>query len=553
MSHPDPDGQRESPARPDLPPHHPAEPQTNPIPAVDPSAPYDPTSHNAARYHSSPSGTGGDRYPVNEPTGPIGIGGPVPTLHFPGPVTGYAPPTGYVPTGYAPPTGYGPTGYGPSTGFGAAGSGPLTSYGPPAGMDSLAPDPGRGSSRGRTPILITAVAVVVALLAAGGVYWFGFRNSQSNGGADTPVAAVTAMMTAVSAQDPIGVADQLDPSEAALAKDLSGDVLGQLKRLQVMTPDANSDKMTGSAVSVAGLTYDSTPEQINDHLAIVKLTGGTVTVTTDPAKLPFTDKVKRVLGASGTQQSTTTTIDLAEQVRKKGPFRIATVKTAGRWYPSILYTAADAATRAAGLGNPTPADVIAPDGAASPEAAMEKIVGAITQQNLTELIAVTPPGEMRSLHDYGRLLVRASGSDGSAGLPRKRDFEITDTSWKVSDVTGGKMVSLGAMTVTSGGQSVTVNRDGDSIRVAVGGKQAIVLDDATIDQTLSPMNGKIDPELRDLAHREVKALSGVGVVMVESDGKWFASPLRTSVGLYTALLKGLQPSDIDYLLTKLGR
>lgn len=542
MSHPSPDGPPESPATHEFqPPQQSAEPLTSPVPAVDPTARYSPAAGDPAGYRTS----------SNEPTGPLAAVGTVPSSPYdsPGWSTGSA-----SAGGDGPPQGYGaPTGYGPPVDYGAPGAGPLTSYGPPVGIDPAYPDPAGGSARLRMPILLTAVTVVVALIGAAGVYWFGYRNSQSHGGADTPLAAVTAMMTAVSAKDPIGMADQLDPSEAALAKDVSGDFFSELKRLQVVKSQAEPDSMTGSAVSVADLSYDPTPEQINDHLAIVKLTGGTVTVTSDPSTLPFTDKIKRALGASGTQQASTTKFDLAERARTKGPFRIAAVKTNGRWYPSILYTAADAAARAAKVGNPTSADSIAPDGAASPEAAMEKIVAAINQRNWTGLIAITPPDEMRSLHDYGRLLVHASGVDGSAGLPAGADVKVTDTSWTVSDVTGGKMVSLGAMIVTVGRESYTITREGDSIRIATGGSKAIVLDDATLDRALSPMNGKIDPELRDIAHREVRALTGLGVVMVQSGGKWYASPLRTTAGLYLALLKGLQPSDIDYFLAKIGR
>ena len=549
------------PDRPEQPPRGPSmsqgqgEPQTHPIPTVgqvDRSGPPDfpggagfgpaaPPAQNGPASFGQPQGWdqaqayGQPGYGQPQGYGQPGYGQP-----------GYGQP-GYGQPGYGQPQGYGQPGYGQPQGYGQAGG-----YGPPVGMGPDGPPPTAGGSRKRTTMLASVIAVVVLLLAATGVYIFAIRDSKGTGGGDTPVAAVTAMMSAISAKDPIGVAEQLDPSEAALARDVSGDVLSELKRLQVMTPQASTDNATGTSVTVADLTYDQDPEQVNDHLAVVKLTGGKITVTADPSKMPFTEKIKRAVGASGGQTTTTSTYDIADLVREQGhPFRIATVKTDGRWYPSMLYTAADNTAHAANLGNPTAADAIAADGAASPEAAMDKVVDAINQRSVAGLIAITPPDEMRALHDYGRLIVQATDPDR---LTSSRDaLSITDTSWQVSDVTGGKLVSLAAMTMTSGGQSVTVTRDGNGLRIAEGGKNAFVLDDATIDKSLSAMGDKIDPTLRDIVHREIRQLTGLGVVMVESDGKWFASPLRTTTSLYIALLKGLQPSDIDYLLSKIGR
>ena len=54
------------------------------------------------------------------------------------------------------------------------------------------------------------------------------------------------MFRTLSQSDPIGLADQLDPAEAALFTDLSGDMIKELQRLEVLSPAASVDSMTGT-------------------------------------------------------------------------------------------------------------------------------------------------------------------------------------------------------------------------------------------------------------------------------------------------------------------
>ena len=42
-------------------------------------------------------------------------------------------------------------------------------------------------------------------------------------------------------------------------------------------------------------------------------------------------------------------------------------------------------------------------------------------------------------------------------------------------------------------------------------------------------------------------------MVTQVDGKWYFSPIRSYAGIFTQLLKGLQPSDIDYFITKAGK
>ena len=135
---------------------------------------------------------------------------------------------------------------------------------------------GTGRPKARTPLILTVVAVVVALLAGASVWWFAIRDTATAAaGQPTPQLAVSEMLNSLSDRDMLGVAEQLDPTEAALLKDMSTDVLTELKRLGIIEDSVDLEQFDGVTVTTANLTFDeSGEEQVNDHVTVVKLTGG---------------------------------------------------------------------------------------------------------------------------------------------------------------------------------------------------------------------------------------------------------------------------------------
>jgi hypothetical protein len=250
-------------------------------------------------------------------------------------------------------------------------------------------------AKNRTPVLITAIAVVIALIVAAGVYFFAIRDTRSGAtGQDTPQESVTALFTTLGNSDPIGLADQLDPVEAKLFTDLNSDILGELKRLNVLSSAASTDTLTGTTISVSGITMDGANETINDNVQIVKLTGGTITVSSDPNSIPLSDSFKQAVGAEIDQaQPQSQTINIADAVAENNgdPIRIATVKRDGKWYVSLFYSIADNAAHSAGLPSPTAADQIPAEGKGSPEDAAQAFIAAATAGNVEDVIKVLPP------------------------------------------------------------------------------------------------------------------------------------------------------------------
>ena len=98
---------------------------------------------------------------------------------------------------------------------------------------------------------------------------------------------------------------------------------------------------------------------------IVKLTGGTVSVASDPSSIPLSETFKKPFGSEIDQaQPESQTVNIADAVKENNgePIRVATVKRGDKWYVSLFYSIADNAVHAAGLPNPTRPQFIARKG-----------------------------------------------------------------------------------------------------------------------------------------------------------------------------------------------
>jgi hypothetical protein len=502
-------------------------------------------------------GTG--QQPYGAPTYPAPGQQPygAPTYPAPGQQPGYAAPAapaypapGQQPTGSQPVFGQSPYGQQAPTWQPPAAPpmGPGPGVGPGVGGPAGAPPPS-GAGKSRLPVIITVVAVVVALLAAGLVWFFARKSSDdAAGGQSTPVDAATQLLGSLTQKDAIGIASGLDPTEAHLVADMSGDVLTQLKRLGIVN-DSVSANSTGTSVTTAGLTFNPNPVVINDHVSVVELTGGTVTIKSGSGTLPFSDKIIQAfpqLKDSGKIDDTT--INIADEVTKLGhPIRIATVDREGKWYVSLFYTAADNAAYDQNpsykLGTPIP-----DTGGASPEDAMNTLVNKAMAGDISGVIGVLSPDEMGVLHDYGSLILDQAGSTktNDAGV-------LSDVSWDVSDVTGGKKVSIKSLTINAGGQKYVIQRDpaAGSLTVQAPGQGTVNITKDNIDTWIGEnSDAKLPSQVMDIIKREFPQVIGLGVVMVQAgDGKWYVSPLRTYSDVFVSLLKGLVPADIDYFIS----
>ncbi|TKG71237.1 flagellar basal body-associated FliL family protein [Prauserella endophytica] len=397
------------------------------------------------------------------------------------------------------------------------------------------------------------IALVAALVVAGGgvASWFAFWQSDSvASGAATPNEAAMNFASALGSGDVVGLLGTLTPAEASLFTDPIGDVTGELKRLGILTQDANPEQITGLQIETENLRFDeSQAEQVNDHLTITKLTGGKLTLTSDLSQVPLADEYRDLALESAdlggpSMEPQTETIDIAEVVRETGePIRIATVKVGDEWYPSLLYSIADYALLEA--GEEWPAQSIPANGAGSPDEAVRATVQAALDGDLRRVVELLPPDEMGVLHDVGPVLLDALGEPSPAGVEIKR-LETEN-----SEVTGGTRATITALELDIEGQGTfELTKDGDCYAMTVQGQSDRLCADQLAAMAAGETDGDMPPELQQIFTNVGGGImeQGLGVVTTEVDGKHYVSPIRTFTEFGMTFLRSMQPEDLRTIL-----
>ena len=453
---------------------------------------------------------------------------------------GYQQP-GYQPPGYQQP-GY--QGYPPQQPT----DDPATGYQnyqenlPPGYQSSPAQQQPPHSNRGK---LIASVAAVV-VLAGGGTATYLALSSSERSGASSPTAAVQNVVTDLQQSDLLGVLDDLAPGERdALANAARSDI-ASLKNLGVLSPDANGSAISGVSIRTSGITYGR-PVPINDHVEVVPITGGSVDVSVDAAKLPFTQQILSTM--TGGQQR------LSRHAQIPPGVRIATEKVGGRWYTSLFYTIADSAAH---HRIPTPADEIPARGAATPEDAVLSFIRAAMHRDYRGVIEMISPDELGALHDYGGMLGR-----NISVVPPVHSGSITLKSLQLNrqDISGGVRLTPSKIVLSKDGRDLTISREGNCVTIAAGGQtrrycaadiiSKIAAAIPRVTCSVSPFPGgcsgsghHLNPAQKTALTHLVNGLLSLGVDTAESDGKWYVTPIRTYADISSTVLGSLHGNDL---------
>jgi hypothetical protein len=358
------------------------------------------------------------------------------------------------------------------------------------------------------------------------------------------------MFTDLQHGDLIGALDDLPPGERAAVSTPFKDAVNELKRNDVIKPDANLNKVSGVTFSATGLTYAPGNVVVSDHVQVVKLTDGKLTVSGSTAQLPFTRDFMRAVGAGKVaSRSGTQTVDIGAEVRRTDkPIRIAAQRVDGKWYPSLFYTIADNATTDDGQPPPAASDTIPAVGASSPDDAVRSMLHALIGGNPRRAIELLSPDEMQVMHDYGKTIVAKSNLHGSSAS--LKDITFTD-----SKVGGGTKVSLKSLQIGGpGGQTITIEADGSCLKVSATG-QSRTLCGSQVLQGISASSGgmSLTAAQRTALTHLFAGISKVGVITTEHDGKWYVNPVRSFAELGSTLLAGLQDGDMQALLSLANR
>jgi len=303
-----------------------------------------------------------------------------------------------------------------------------------------APPPAR---RRVGPALLAAL--IGALLLFGGIGLFAARTVATRAGAGSPEAAATGLLAALDRQDLKRAAGHLDGSERQLV-DLYGNRLASAVVRQRGGTTA-SGPLAGLDLTARDVRFQRVAG--TGDVAVLDLVAGTIGVT-EPGgvkvELPVQEARRR----------------LAESTGGHAAFpRLVVLRSDGRWYVSLLASAAEW-SRLAGRAGPADyarlAGTAAGQGADSPEAAVRGLVGALATGPPATLSQRLLPEERRVAEAYQQPLVAkataAAGRDGAALLTGRgnvrvrvegltvRTEPLADGVVKV-DLTGGTVVVSG--------------------------------------------------------------------------------------------------------------
>jgi hypothetical protein len=280
----------------------------------------------------------------------------------------------------------GPAPVGVSAGSDAGGPPVLVDY--PVG-DHGEPPPGGGRHGRRPRRAVAAVVGVLALLATG----LAVTQLAAADGAENPEAAVRALFDAIDDEDPVGVLESLSPSERDLLVPSIEKLAGQLARVEVIG-DVDLRKVGGVDLKVQDLELRT--QGLHPDVAAVKVSGGTIEASAKLRDLPLGTALLGAMEDEGGQ-------DLDGRLNGSTPIdlTLVTVKSGDGWHVSLLYTLAEADRDDSGAPVPDFGNGIPAKGADSPEAAVDAMVAALNDRDVTRMIELTPPDSMAVLHDYG--------------------------------------------------------------------------------------------------------------------------------------------------------
>jgi hypothetical protein len=413
---------------------------------------------------------------------------------------------------------------------------PIDGTGPTDG--SLAPPPAQSAPRrSRTKMVLTSVAVVLAVVAGG----FALVSLTESDGAASAEDAVQGLFDAVDDQDAIGVAESLEPSERRILLDALEEAETQARRVDVTDDGLDLRAVDGVDLAVENLRLQAQP--LDDETVAVDVVAGHISSRTQLSKMPIGPVVQEVIdrneeAGEGVDDATEDEIELAGT-------RIVAVKRGGGWYVSAFYSLAEEIR----LGDevphayPTASTAIPAVGADSPEAAVREGVAAAVKADVRRLIELTPAEEARVLHTYGPILVdEAKGSETGA--------TVEDLDLKVSDAPGGrKKVSATSMKLTIDTrwdrQVTTYDGTCSTTTWEYTDPEEYGYEEGETGDTWTQCDDDMSTSLSPFGLFNVfYAPGGLDVIVEEHDGKWFLSPTGTLVQNTVGVLEGLDRDEV---------
>ena len=405
-----------------------------------------------------------------------------------------------------------------------------------------------------------------------------FAVTQINGGekANTPEEAVQTFLSSFETGDLIGMAKLLAPGERDIMLDSMVPMASELSRLDILDKNLDLAKVPGYDAQVTD--YKATSKQLRPDLAEVTVTGGRIKTSFDPSKLPIGQFVRDLVGDQlKTAKPTSSSTDLKTD-SSNSPLIVQRIGK--RWYISLNYSVAEAARRGASKPYPVPAkgSGVPAKGADSAEAAVSEMIVAAAHFDARRMLELLPPDEFAALHDYSKDLLTAA-DDSSVQARRDARIDVTpklataritddralvtildlpatlkiNSNGTLAEATYANKEFSGKVT-TDKGETVKADFKKDCLTLVVdadtkkgcGTKEIVALiseiSGQPIDTTQLSTGGL---GLGRSCSSVKKARPKIGFIAVKREGKWFVSPIRTSLDAMTAFFKQVDRKDLD--------
>jgi hypothetical protein len=425
--------------------------------------------------------------------------------------------------------------------------------GPPSGPGW---SPSRVTNEGSRKLLI-AVVSVLAVAAAG----FAVVNLRGGGGAgaSSPEAALDQFFGAVADEDVIGVLEEMAPAERDAMVSWFRGLESNLSDLGVIE-DVDLNGVGGADLEIEDL--ESRVEEVMPGVSRVYVTGGELSVATEPESVPVGEVLEDLIEANGGEVDIDRVSDeldfddLADEAEDSGdePLFLVATEQDGRWYLSLSYTIAEYARLDAGVDPPDPGEAVEPQGAASAEEAAREFLTATADLDVERMISLLPPDEMGALQAYAPLFLE-DAEEAVEEMRVEDGFEasVEGLEFDTRDVEGGTRVvpRAGTLEITTDDGDLSVSLDEGCIEATgeIGddfddeyGTSVVCMDDLQDD-----LQGDLTEEERADLEEVGRMFSDYqpGMVVVEEDGRHYVSPLRTFSDLTLQVFDGIERADLE--------
>ena len=451
--------------------------------------------------------------------------------------------------------------------------GPPAAPPPPGSMGSLPlyapPPPPPPTSKRRSPAKL--VGVLIGVFALLGATVFAVAAINQPDGASSPEAAVHHLFDSISHRDALGVVESLPANERDVLRDPLVDITQELQRLGVLS-SFNLGSVPGAEIRVEDLQLTTSP--VAKDVVKVNVVGGSISGHSIPGEIPIGSRLRTII-EKDFHNELPSKVETFSQDLADGNLKLVTVKDGGGWHVSIGYSIAEA-IRGDDSALPDFAAAPAPVGSATPDGAVRDLVDAAVAQDARKAVTLMDPNEDRALYAYASLFLPTTAPDHSTAI-KVTKLELTPEG------------NGSTRRVRVGGFAVAVDSDEESSHVSYDGRcfdsQTTYKDDSAFDFSYDDPDFPESPEqkaedqaqaAKDKADAEKpqhvcpgeKSGNGdesvqdgpasvgelgllgttsnrLGITVVEIDGRWYVSPVRTVLDTVVESLRKLQPSDID--------